>query len=79
MCTVCHENDSDKLVHPGPQGIERIKECARQRHKLKDVKSRDVIDRIQNTPYKKLKWHRKCYSDFTMAITQSVQSMAKDN
>ena len=68
MCIICQEHKkSEKLVKGGTQGVQRIEECANQRHKLKDLRNREIIDRVINvSALQELPtWHRSCYSWFT--------------
>ena len=67
MCIICQERKDDKIINGGQQGFQRLQDCATQRHKLKDVKNRSIIDRVHSNSSSKepLVWHKSCYSWFT--------------
>ena len=50
----------------GQQGVQKLRESATKRHKLKDIKNRDVTDRILHEAFNEsLKCHKSCYAWFT--------------
>lgn len=66
-CLVCqHEKLDDKLYNGSAQGLQTLKDRARERLKKNDIERRLSIDRIisadsENTYV----WHKSCYSSFT--------------
>ena len=68
MCIICQEHKKIRKSRPSwNTRVQRIKECTTQRHKLKDMKNRDIIDKVINVSELQglPTWHRSCYSWFT--------------
>ena len=66
QCIICQDDKHEKLLNASEQGLVKLKESASIRHKLRDVKNNDVIDRIATiADDTSLVWHKSCYSSFT--------------
>lgn len=67
LCIICQEHTKVKLVNGGTQGIQKIKERANERHKLKDLKNKDVTERVLNISASQEPpvWYKSCYCWFT--------------
>ena len=46
MCIICQQPKKDKMIIMGQQGVQTLRESAIKRHKLTNIKNRDVTDRI---------------------------------
>ena len=70
LCIFCQtQNAKAKLNNSTEHGITTVKEAACARHKLRDSKNFDVINRVENALNSDtvipLVWHRTCYAHFT--------------
>ena len=66
MCIICQTQKKGTLVNAGSNGLQTLQDSATKRHKLKDHKNKDVIDRIFNfTASESPTWHKSCYCAFT--------------
>ena len=66
LCIICQQPKKDKMLSMGQQGVQKLRESATKRHKLKDIKNRDVTDRILHAAFNEsLKCHKSCYAWFT--------------
>ena len=67
-CVFCQdEYDRNSLQMATGSGRQKVKDCMERRKALGDVKNKGVIERLKREIIKdsELRWHRKCYSDFT--------------
>ena len=66
MCIICQAQKKETLVNAGPKGLQTLQDSTTKRHKLKDQKNKDAIDRIFNfTASESPTWHKSCYCAFT--------------
>ena len=78
LCIVCQKylkGDPGNL-RPASDGINRLKEIAKERWQLHDYDNTDVIDRLSavesdegTSESKKIQYHKECYSTFTSSST----------
>ena len=68
LCVFCQdEYDGNSLQMATGSGRQKVKDYMERRKALGDVKNKGVIERLEREIIKdsELRWHRKCYSDFT--------------
>lgn len=66
LCLLCQMSKNDKLFDASEQGLRKIKESSAERHKLRDFKYREAIERISSlSSSQEVVWHKSCYADFT--------------
>jgi hypothetical protein len=68
VCIFCQRSD-EGLRSASSQGLETLKKASESRKKVRDTKSRIIIDRLDDVVSSNstslLLWHKNCYSQFT--------------
>jgi hypothetical protein len=70
LCIFCQRTKrQDGVREAGEEGLVTVREATATRKKLRDVKNRDTVDRLDSVLTSKeevsLVWHRNCYSQYT--------------
>ena len=84
LCIICQMSKNDQLFSATDKGLPTIREAANTRHKMRDSRYKDAIERINNAfdtdISKSLTWHKSCYAVFTDKgkIQRLQKNMADD-